>query len=370
MRYLLFISLIVIAFGVAQGGLFEDAALLADLIEEATVPAYIKLRQTESTCATTQCLAEGQQCSVGGNTTTSGNATIFRVCNFDTYCDPDTSTCTPTLGSGEPCSGNGTNLLSGSECGLESKRYPFRVLECVNGTCEQQFPPGAIGDTCNSTADCNQFGANTITCSNSTCQGLTEGQTCTNSMECNFGLFCQNSVCQPQLGLGEICQANATTLVSQDPCRSPYICGVAQNATSNVNTSSPLVCVRMFEKSTGDACVDTLECPLGQSCSNGTCSVVQNTTCSSSEECTNGFCSCTLLGEQVCRPLSPPAPFAAGCESIVLALLNCTAQNGCSESLNQNENSCAFTNCPNEVLIQLVELKLRTRTPNFFRLEF
>jgi hypothetical protein len=111
-------------------------------------------------------------------------------------CVPD-STCPascPTLAPrGQPCSAQG----------------PFcdeRVgLVCIGGVCA---PPGASGASCALQRDC-QIG---LLCAGSRCVSLHRaGEPCERDENCDAGTFCAET-CQPRLGAGASCGADADTI--------------------------------------------------------------------------------------------------------------------------------------------------------------
>jgi len=160
-----------------------------------------------------------------------------------------------------------------------------------------------------------------------------QGDGCSSSNSCNFGLFCNftSLKCEAVRGQGAAC-------TDDDECQIPLAC---KSGT----------CGAVFTSALGAACEpgSFLDCVPGTFCAqNGVCAQPSaNNLCTNSTQCSGGAeCACNLVtGFARCNTLYLPA----GCDKVYKKLGTCANDNECVNSFSFHAGSCAFTNCESEV---------------------
>jgi len=194
---------------------------------------------------------------------------------------------------------------------------------CIGGVCTYIGYPG---DSCTNSTQCGYA----LPCNNSICSAPTQGQSCSTSGICSFGLSCQlvnaSMICVPK-------GKNGTSCSNGNPCYPGYYCHSGK-------------CTSDFSVGSGGGCFpqSTDECSSGFICvSNGTCITAQTslTSCTASANCSSGqLCVCSeFSGKQFCvgENVDP-------CTDQYATYMGCINTNNCS-SIGDAPNSCSYKNC-------------------------
>jgi hypothetical protein len=173
-------------------------------------------------------------------------------------------------------------------------------------------------------------------CTGGKCVGFVEGNGCTQTSECGYGLYCSvaNQTCVAQSPLGGVCY-------SLDECIGGTICF---NST----------CILQFSRPVGVTCTPGSigECTFGAYCPNvvnANCTAAPGNTisCTSDTDCApyGTTCVCTLTGQQKCG-WNPYIP--ASCSNNYRNAMNCLNNYQC-KGLEDDPSSCAMKYCPQAV---------------------
>jgi len=225
-------------------------------------------------------------------------------------------------------------LSNGSSCYWN---YQCESGECSEGECQKVVPPPLQqypGDPCSVNTDCIYQ-----KCSGGICQGVSKGQPCNSSNECNFGLFCnENGDCAPRIPNGH-------------PCNYTTACGFISNCVTVNETST---CVAEFSGTAGSSCANYQYCVMGLLCLEGVCTEPSSTSvlsCQYDSDCvawgSESECLCDAnIGESFC---GYEEVYPALCNSFWNSLISCISNHGCVNSDISDPNSCSYKFCRAEV---------------------
>jgi len=266
---------------------------------------------TASTCSTFTCALKGGNCGGDNNYCVAGE-----------YCGQN-NMCTPQVAKNDACDVSYENVCS-------------EGMSCVDGSC-QRFREVMPGHACSKNEECFKAdGDNGVegTCVGHVCTGRAAGETCAASHQCNAGLFCSASTCQPLAGAGGSCSAD-------DQCASRLNCVSG-------------TCTAHFTVAAGGACETTNDCSAGLYCDTyaRTCNRAVPTTTSSvacdisneNRDCPTGHeCACRGNGQQAtCAAYPGTADNMVKIENDAFA---CLEANKCGTNTNATFVDCVNSKC-------------------------
>ena len=295
-------------------------------------------------CQETSCRLQGQSCK-GNILRLSGPLCTHDCCAIGTRCVDNV------------CQ---TNNI-GASCSADNDCYMVTSFgKCINKKCYSVSYPGdkCISGQCIDNTTCNTTGY---------CVGVATGSSCQNSLECQFGDFCNtdltNPVCEPLRVLGENCTHSSE-------CQYKFTCWEG-------------ACHPILSRKIGETCVPNLghfwdqDCQVGLECysGNNTCILPPVTfaqPCSKNETCGGTYsCVCnSWTGENICSTNFLPI---TQCESKLTFVSECIEQNQCKSTFGHwVPGTCEYDKCsaPTQAAVECLCPTIYKVTGNCLALPF
>jgi len=304
------IAFFLLFLGLVSVSMARQSTFLDDLF----TPTYNSIDTALVSCNVTDtCAGKGDACAGNYPGTAGCSRTNGTCCAVGLYCV------------------NKTCMVDteGGQCNSQGDCYPSNTFNCVNSTCQYMMQ---VGEDCTDNRLCISGKCNV------TCQGSAYGGPCTDSSQCNFGLYCNyNGTCANTTAQGSTCNGII-------PCAPGNVC--FQKTFGNQSTCQQVGTQTEGMPCTANACGSGLVCNFFNP-ANATCVTANTSTvaCTANANCSNGAtCQCSsVTGSSYCVGPTYNDP----CTEESLNLIQCLAENSC-QMVSEAPDSCAQTNCESD----------------------